>query len=164
MRKYIPHCPYKTCQNNHRKNLKGRCKLGLTYRYGQGICEQYAPKERLSVVRMPAWYREKKEVLKKLKEENYALQSRINELEDYISQGCCSQIEANERISEEQQRWLNLLYILKDIYAVIQKSQGISGWYLNGNIATWDEFEFTSLIEQELEAPGETQSKVNTKI
>jgi len=101
--------------------------------------------------------------VQELEKENYAFQSRINELEEYISQSCCSQIEANKRISEEQQRWLELIHILKDIHDVMQETSGIAGWHLNGDIAAWNEFEFVSLIKQALEAPGETQSQSKVK-
>lgn len=41
-----------------------------------------------------------------------------------------------------------LIEILKDLFGVITESEGIAGWHLNGNVALWDEFEFTSQIQE----------------
>lgn len=40
-----------------------------------------------------------------------------------------------------------LLEILGTIMGIVNESDGVSGWHLNGDIATWDEFDVIGEIE-----------------
>jgi len=57
-RRYISHCPYLSCRYHYLENLTGRCRLQLQYKQGQEACEDYKPKERTSLIRLPKWYKE----------------------------------------------------------------------------------------------------------
>lgn len=49
---------------------------------------------------------------------------------------------------------------LAKVNGIIENSQGVTGWHLNGDVATWDEFEETGQIASLLASPDPAQRVV----
>lgn len=50
--------------------------------------------------------------------------------------------------------------VLENLSAVMDNSEGVTGWHLNGDVATWDEFEETGQIVSLLASPDPGQAVV----
>jgi len=73
--------------------------------------------------------------------------------DEVLSDSGAIQAAADEARAEEREKWIPLF---DAISAVVSQSHGVYGFHLNGDVATWDEFEIDTLIAAALRANKET--------
>lgn len=61
------------------------------------------------------------------------------------------------RVVELEATVLHLQTVIKGILAIINQSEGVAGWHLNGEIAKWEEFGYPKELEQALSGGAEKE-------